>query len=505
MALVLALNAAVFDVSAAETVPVVDVSQFESLTEDKVDPNGVWEYIYENADYDSSDPDSVPYARRLVIYKDVILTGENEHICFEPRDAANITIKNLSIAAGQGDVACTCGDNDVFCDGDWSNVWTGSFTIEGNNKIVNDYYLFYCTLPVNVYGSGVLDVVIGNSEGDSSSLILDGPAINIDGDLWTRALTVKSGALNVDGELRAEETADTIDCPVPLSISGGKVTAKSLDARIYDLSGNNDDKISIELSGGELKVEEGILAQRAIDDASSTRYEGAIVKVSGGKLTAGVLSCGRYIQTGGIALLNGWDDEANDDKYPGMVITASLEMSGGCLKSKGFNPPAADVAMGAPEVISVYFPAGTASSDDVLKVTAPAKLVSGKYVAFEVDEDVYARVISGDLHICVEYNIAVKAENGTVEVPTTAYVGETVEVKTTANEGYELKSITVNGEKLDGTTFTMPAKDVEIIAAFEKIPENNPATGDMEITFTLAAAMVAVAAAFVSIKKMRSM
>ena len=69
------------------------------------------------------------------------------------------------------------------------------------------------------------------------------------------------------------------------------------------------------------------------------------------------------------------------------------------------------------------------------------------------------------------YDITITApENGTLETSVTNGVAAGIEVTVTATptEGYELESITTNGQVLAGTTFEMPAEDVTVAATFKK-------------------------------------
>ena len=50
-----------------------------------------------------------------------------------------------------------------------------------------------------------------------------------------------------------------------------------------------------------------------------------------------------------------------------------------------------------------------------------------------------------------------------------AYFGDTIEVTVVPHDGYELDYITVNGNPIEGTSFTMPAGDVELAAVFKII------------------------------------
>ena len=69
----------------------------------------------------------------------------------------------------------------------------------------------------------------------------------------------------------------------------------------------------------------------------------------------------------------------------------------------------------------------------------------------------------------VQYNITIDSgiENGSIECDrTTALAGETVTLTVSADKDYQLVSITVNGEAIEGDSFVMPEKDVVISAAF---------------------------------------
>jgi len=66
--------------------------------------------------------------------------------------------------------------------------------------------------------------------------------------------------------------------------------------------------------------------------------------------------------------------------------------------------------------------------------------------------------------------VATGIANGTVEVDVAqAAAGDTVSVTATPADGYALEAITLNGEAIEGTTFTMPAEDVEVGATFREV------------------------------------
>ena len=85
-------------------------------------------------------------------------------------------------------------------------------------------------------------------------------------------------------------------------------------------------------------------------------------------------------------------------------------------------------------------------------------------------------LIDGEI-ACVEpvkydIDLQVSGEHGTASAPAQAYEGETITISCSADQGYGLSSIAVNGadeieEGADGTySFTMPANDVEVYAYF---------------------------------------
>ncbi|MDD4291750.1 MAG: InlB B-repeat-containing protein [Clostridia bacterium] len=60
---------------------------------------------------------------------------------------------------------------------------------------------------------------------------------------------------------------------------------------------------------------------------------------------------------------------------------------------------------------------------------------------------------------------------GTVSAKVYGKAGEQIDLTVNVLEGYRIKSITVNGEEIEGTSFIMPEGEVTIVVEFEKIPE----------------------------------
>ncbi len=71
------------------------------------------------------------------------------------------------------------------------------------------------------------------------------------------------------------------------------------------------------------------------------------------------------------------------------------------------------------------------------------------------------------------YNVSVfQPENGTVAANlASAKAGDTVKLTATPADGYELDCFLVNGEKINGSSFTMPEGDVTVTAMFRKTQE----------------------------------
>ena len=64
-------------------------------------------------------------------------------------------------------------------------------------------------------------------------------------------------------------------------------------------------------------------------------------------------------------------------------------------------------------------------------------------------------------------NVGEVGEGGTITVKETAQYTETVTVTVTPNEGKQLKTLKIDGIAIQGTTFTMPAKNIVVTAEFE--------------------------------------
>ena len=83
-----------------------------------------------------------------------------------------------------------------------------------------------------------------------------------------------------------------------------------------------------------------------------------------------------------------------------------------------------------------------------------------------------------------------------------AIAGETIKVTVTANEGYKVKSVTVNGKEVKDNKFTMPNEDAKVEVVFEELPkapanvDTNPKTGDNVLLYGVLGLMAIVGLAY---------
>ena len=87
-------------------------------------------------------------------------------------------------------------------------------------------------------------------------------------------------------------------------------------------------------------------------------------------------------------------------------------------------------------------------------------------------------VVERPIDVPNTYDIdVIPSDNGTVGPSLyNASAGSTITLTVTPDEGYELAYITVDGECISGTSFTMPAHDVEVRAYFVRIGADMPFT-----------------------------
>ena len=185
------------------------------------------------------------------------------------------------------------------------------------------------------------------------------------------------------------------------------------------------------------------------------------------------------------------------------LVSDSLKVNGEAIEGNTFAMPASDVTVSAqfelipPTLYNITIDQTENGTVEADKTTA----AEGETVTLTVTPDEGYQLVSGSLKVNGEavegnaftmpasdvtvsaqfelipptlYNITIdQTENGTVEADkTTAAEGETVTLTVTPDEGYQLVSgsVKVNGEAVEGNTFTMPASDVTVSAQFELIP-----------------------------------
>ena len=86
---------------------------------------------------------------------------------------------------------------------------------------------------------------------------------------------------------------------------------------------------------------------------------------------------------------------------------------------------------------------------------------------FVIDhQDVY---VTGNFSLH-DYTITVtQPSGGTISAPSTAHYGDTVILGNTPSAGYELDHYIVNGQPIEGNTFTMPAGNVTVTAEYNQL------------------------------------
>ena len=491
MALVLCLGLAVVGVSAADEL-VLDIS---TLTEDKADANGAWVYIH--ADH------------RLEVHSDIVLTGKSDALTVAPMDDVQITLRNASIATPQGVCTCYCEDYDVFCGKGVDTV----IVLEGENTVVNDFYIFYSVdnnASYVIKGEGSLDVVLPENTNAGEEIAvgmvdLQGGSVFVDAPVYVFNMTINGGSfaaagglsffgeiLEINaGSLEAEYisySSSQAQSPAALTVNGGTVKADCID---YYTEEYSDGIVYLEINGGEVitscyTYEDG-------DSFAGVYSDDGDLYVNGGSLKATYIEIdGNMEVNGGSVYAEGFTDE-NGEPYPAIAVYRDFYMTDGCVMLKGVElPEDIQEEMGYTPTVSLIV-IGSVTIDESLTV------VEGDGPKKTTDGDVC--FIGGDAHICAPYAITVKAENGEVKAPEKAAHGQKITLEVTANENYELDYVTVNGEKIEGTSFEMPYEDVEVKAVFKV---KNVNTGDMNILFALAVMSVAVITA-TGIKKIKSM
>lgn len=145
---------------------------------------------------------------------------------------------------------------------------------------------------------------------------------------------------------------------------------------------------------------------------------------------------------------------------------------------------------------------GEKEFDVVEEVTQATGIAGGSFTGNYGNKYVLIANVQQDPNLVVIYNLAnlynitkVEKENGSFEIgEAKSHENEKITIKTTPNEGYNVKAVTVNdGEidvtKVDDTTYTfiMPGKDVSVSVEFsskyvEKTIEN--ATKETKVTAT---------------------
>lgn len=197
----------------------------------------------------------------------------------------------------------------------------------------------------------------------------------------------------------------------------------------------------------------------------------------------------------------------------------SLHMGNQAISSRTFTMPASDVVINATfgpssyiQIKEAFFQKGT--TDYTIKVILSESVTNGelslyrentlvKHVLFPPGLD-YVRTKLGPTLEEGTYDVIVTSEYGTntaqIVWPTsavynvktiqstggtisadkaTASAGDTVRMSVYVNDGYKFSGIYVDGTKISGMSFTMPASDVTVTSSFEEIVQSHIVSYDL--------------------------
>lgn len=257
-----------------------------------------------------------------------------------------------------------------------------------------------------------------------------------------------------------------------VTINGGKVIAKKHLAIYQPQNGTlivNDGTISgttgIEVRAGKLKVNGGTIIGTAVPtvvqaNGSGSTTEGAAIAIAQHKTNLNIEATINGGTLQGFTALY----ESNPENNTINVENIKIEVNGGDFETIN-NGTLAVYSENVPNFIN----GGTFDSD----VT---KYINEANVEIVVDKD-------GTSYVGVMHNVKVTVEGkGTVVAkPTEAIKGQTITLTVKAEEGYELKSLTVNGTAVKNDEFVMPDKDAEVKAEFtEIVKEDTTKTEDKD-------------------------
>ena len=275
----------------------------------------------------------------------------------------------------------------------------------------------------------------------------------------TQGTTTKYGAgLYINGQLNST----TGNVPVINVYEGASVTAQDSTAvyaagfGIWNISGGYfEGTEALSIKGGEFYITGGTFKANGkyVEDPTANNNgsedTGSAISITGNDGYAGNIVL--EISNATVTSENGY---AVYETITNAVQPAVVE-GGVKIFSGNFEGKVGDVKA---DNITEFIEGGTFSEE-----------LDKKYLDTTVEAE---KTEDGTVLVGTKYLIEIKdVTNGTVKSSLEkALKGQTVTLTATPDEGYQLKSLKINGVEITGTTFTMPDKDVEVTSEFEKIP-----------------------------------
>lgn len=270
---------------------------------------------------------------------------------------------------------------------------------------------------------------------------------HVDGNTYTYTITIGGG----QGDLFFFEEEDAVHAD-DVVITADKTEAErgeevSLDANVdvkWSVKGGVSDTTIDE--NGKLTISENEtstqLVVKAVSKVDGTNYAETIINVD-----AGVTEVTITPETTTVTRGDNYQFKAKV-KGDDPVDTVLWEVKGGTVGTT--ITPNGLLTVAKDETADTLTVIVKSAADPTKTASATVSLSNEKYYAISMEE----------------------TPNGTITVDrSSAMEGETVTITVTPDEGYTLKegSLTVNGQPIEGTSFTMPAEGVVISAEFEKV------------------------------------
>lgn len=452
-------------------------------------------------------------------------------------------------------VTIDLGDNTLNLGGRINVTDGASLTVKGNGEVVatSSTYMFNVT-----YGSSLIleSGKYTNTTYQSIIVAVTGSSTD-DTDLPKTTIDVKSGATLVGNYgIFIRNAGNNASYGVVVNFAGkyegitgnngyndGSI-GMTINGGVKATSGNVP---VINIMGGNIKTVEGTTGKTNSDDAPAIYAAGyAIWNISDGTLEGSEalgIKSGEFNITGGTLKAYGvYENPAaqygNGSEATGAAISITgskgyegavkINIANAEVVSKNGNAIYEGISVdktGNPSIATssvvdngIKITSGTFTAADGKEALAIEKDEKGFVSGGEFSTDVASTYLSASLNTAVtedgtylvgeKHKVTVSdATNGKLTVDKAeAIAGETVKVTVTPNEGYKVKSVTVNGEEVKENKFTMPNKDVEVKVEFEKVvvattPEadapatnvdSNPKTGDSVLVYGILGLMAII-------------